>query len=53
MQQLGKEVLVFPCADVEPFSLAGQLGGMKDWLMDIALGDKPELIHRLLHFCTR
>lgn len=52
LRELGDRVLILARADVGPFSLAGQLRGMQEWLLDIAQAQRPELIHRLLDFCT-
>lgn len=52
LQELGDEVLVFARADAGPFSLAGQLRGMQEWLLDVGYAKKPELLHQLLDFCT-
>ena len=52
-EQLGNEVLIIARADQGAFTLAGQLRGMQDFLLEIGLGHKPEQIHRLLEFCNR
>ena len=52
LRELGDRVLILARADAGPFSLAGQLRGMEEWLLDVARAEQPELMHRLLDFCT-
>lgn len=52
MQAVGDRVLVIARADQGPFSLAAQLRGMQDFLLEVGYAEDPEKIHRLLHFCT-
>ena len=35
-----------------PFSLAGAMRSLEEWLMDVAAGDDEELVHALLEYCT-
>ena len=51
-QEVGDRVLILARADQGPFSLAAQLRGMQEWLVDVGYGSEPELIHRLLETCT-
>jgi uroporphyrinogen decarboxylase len=46
------EILIRGNCDQCPFTLAGYLRGMDEWLMDIAAGGNEELAHRLLEYCT-
>jgi uroporphyrinogen decarboxylase len=52
-EQIGSEVLIIARGDQGPFTLAGQLRGMEQLMLDIATGEEDEAIHRLLDFCTR
>lgn len=52
-REVGDKAYVMGRADQGPFDLAGMLRGFDDFLMDLAIGEKPELIHRLLDFCRR
>lgn len=49
---IGDEVAIFARADAGPFSLAAQLRGMEQFLLDVGESTEPELIHRLLRFCA-
>lgn len=51
--KIGTRVLIIARADQGPFTLAGQLRGMEQFLLDIATGDDDMAIHRLLDFCAR
>jgi uroporphyrinogen decarboxylase len=50
-KKTGDKVFVMGRADQGPFSLASQLRGYHDFLLDIALKKNAELIHELLGFC--
>jgi len=52
-QKIGDKVFVMGRADQGPFSLASQLRGYNNFLLDIALRKEIELIHELLDFCRR
>ncbi|RME84231.1 MAG: hypothetical protein D6775_06100 [Caldilineae bacterium] len=49
-REIGDRVWICGRADQGPMDLASQLIGMDTLLLEIALGEKPELIHRLLDF---
>jgi MtaA/CmuA family methyltransferase len=52
VQAVGNHVPIIARADQGPFSLAAQLRGMQEWLLDVGDNDEPEQIGRLLGFCT-
>jgi MtaA/CmuA family methyltransferase len=49
----GKEISVRVNCDQAPFSLAGLLRGLDQWLIDVAAGEDDELVHALLDYCTQ
>ncbi|MGI9860932.1 uroporphyrinogen decarboxylase family protein [Moorella naiadis] len=49
----GDRVLVIGRADQCGFTLAALLRGMEQFLLDISLGEKPELVHKLIAFCNQ
>lgn len=40
-------------ADQGPFSLAAEIRGMEAFMLDLASGEEPEKVHRLLDYCRR
>ena len=52
-EQAGEKLLVIGRADQGAFTLAAQLRGMQDFLLEVGLNREPEQIHRLLEFCNR
>jgi uroporphyrinogen decarboxylase len=53
MQEIGDEAFIMGRADQGPFSLACEIRGMSEFMMDIALGEKLDKIHQLLEFCRQ
>jgi uroporphyrinogen decarboxylase len=53
VEQIGDQAFILGRADQGPFSLACEIRGMSQFLMDLALGEKPDQIHKLLDFCRR
>ena len=51
--ELGNKAFIMGRADQGPFSLACEIRGMTEFMMDIALGEKPDKIHHLLDFCRQ
>ena len=49
---LGDQVFIMGRADQGPFSLACEIRGMTEFMMDLATGDQPEQIHKLLAYCS-
>ena len=49
-KEIGDKVWICARADQGPMDLASQIRGMSHLMMDIALGEQPELIHALLDF---
>ena len=50
-KKIGDKVFIMGRADQGPFSLASQIRGYNNFLLDIALRKNIELIHELLDFC--
>ncbi len=53
VQEIGQQAFVMGRADQGPFSLACQIRGTDRFLMDLALGEQPGQVHKLLDFCRR
>ncbi len=49
---IGNSVCIISRADQGAFSLATLLRGIDRLMMDIAMGDKTELLHQLLRYCN-
>lgn len=52
-REIGKDSFIYAFFDQGPFSLAGIIRGMENFMLDLAMGEKPELIHRLIDFCRQ
>lgn len=52
VRDYGQELFIRGNCDQSPFSLAGEMRGLDQWLMDVAAGQDEELVHRLLDYCT-
>ncbi len=52
-EQVGDKVLILARADQGAFTLAAQLRGMQDFLLEVGLGEKPKQIQRLLESCNQ
>lgn len=52
VQEVGNNVLIIARADQGPFSLACQVRGMQDFMMELGTREHPDDIHRLLRFST-
>jgi len=50
-QEIGDQAFIIGRGDQGPFSLAGLLLGMEEYLLQIALNEKPDQLHQLLEFC--
>jgi len=53
VNEIGNQAFIIGRADQGPFSLAGEIRGMDNFMMDLALGEKIEQIHKLLDFCRQ
>jgi uroporphyrinogen decarboxylase len=53
VNEIGEQAFILGRADQGPFSLACEIRGMSEFMMDLALAEKPEQIHKLLDFCRR
>ena len=52
-QELGDQVFIMGRGDQAPASLAGALRGYEQFILDMALNEQPELVHRVLGFCAQ
>ena len=52
VRKYGDEILIRGNCDQSPFTLAGQMRGLDQWLMDVAGGEDDELVHSLLEYCS-
>jgi MtaA/CmuA family methyltransferase len=52
-KELGDQVYIMGRCDQAPASLAAALRGYERFVLDLALNEEPELIHRVLDFCAR
>jgi uroporphyrinogen-III decarboxylase len=50
---IGDKAFVIGRADQGPFSLACEIRGMSEFMMDLALGEEPGKIYKLLDFCLQ
>jgi len=53
VDEIGEQAFVIGRADQGPFSLACEIRGMSEFLLDIALNEQPEQIEKLLDFCRQ
>jgi uroporphyrinogen decarboxylase len=53
VRAIGDKAFILAGADQGPFSLACEIRGMSELMLDIALGEKTAEIHRLLDFCRQ
>ena len=53
VEEIGDQAFIIGRADQGPFSLACELRGMSNFLMDIAMGEQEEKVHQLLDFCRQ
>ncbi len=52
VREYGHELFIRGNCDQSPFTLAGEMRGLDQWLMDVAAGENDELVHQLLNYCT-
>ena len=53
VEEIGDRAYVIGRADQGPFSLACEIRGMSEFLLDLAKGDKLDKVHQLLDFCRQ
>ena len=53
VEEIGDKAFVIGRADQGPFSLACEIRGMSDFLLDLAMGEQLDKIHKLLEFCLK
>lgn len=51
VEEIGDQAYIMGRADQGPFSLACEIRGMGEFLLDLALGKQLDKIHQLLDFC--
>jgi uroporphyrinogen decarboxylase len=51
--EIGRQAFIMGRADQGPFSLACEIRGMSELMMDLATGEQEAKIHRLLDYCRR
>ena len=52
VKEYGDDIFIRGNCDPAPFSLAGAMRGLDQWVMDVASEESPELVHTLLEYCT-
>ncbi len=52
-QEIGRQAFIIGRGDQGPFSLACEIRGMSQFMLDLALGEQPDKIHQLLDFCRQ
>jgi uroporphyrinogen decarboxylase len=53
VDEIGKEAFIIGRGDQGPFSLACEIRGMSEFLIDIAMGEQLDEVHQLLDFCRQ
>lgn len=53
VEEIGDQAFIIGRADQGPFSLASEIRGMDNFMMDLALEEKPDQLHKLLDFCRQ
>ena len=53
VNEIGQEAFIKARGDQGPFSLACEIRGMSQFMLDLALGEQEEKIHQLLDFCRQ
>jgi uroporphyrinogen decarboxylase len=51
VEEIGDQAYVIGRGDQGPFSLACEIRGMSEFLLDLALGEELDKVHQLLEFC--
>jgi uroporphyrinogen decarboxylase len=52
-ETIGDKAFIIGRADQGPFSLACEIRGMSEFMMDLALGEQLDKVHQLLDFCRQ
>lgn len=53
VEEIGDKAFIIGRADQGPFSLASEIRGLGNFMMDLALGKQLDQIHKLLGFCRQ
>ncbi|MBI9043299.1 MAG: uroporphyrinogen decarboxylase family protein [Anaerolineaceae bacterium] len=53
VDKIGSQAYIIGRADQGPFSLACEIRGMTEFLMDLAIGKEMDKVHQLLDFCRQ
>ena len=51
VNEIGREAFIIGRGDQGPFSLACEIRGMSQFMLDLALGEQEDKIHQLLDYC--
>jgi len=51
-RHFGKDIFIRGNCDQSPFTLASLIRGLEPWMLDLANGDRHELVHKLLDYAT-
>jgi len=51
VDEIGEQAFVIGRGDQGPFSLACEIRGMSEFMLDLALGEELDKVHQLLEFC--
>ena len=52
-QEIGDKAFIIGRADQGPFSLASEIRGMSQFMLDLAMGEQKKKIHQLLDYCRQ
>ncbi len=53
VEEIGDKAFIIGRADQGPFSLACEIRGMSEFLLDLAMGEELDKVHQLLEFCMQ
>lgn len=53
VEEIGDKAFIIGRADQGPFSLACEIRGMSEFLLDLAMGEELDKVHQLLDFCMQ
>lgn len=53
VEEIGDQAFIMGRADQGPFSLACEIRGMSEFLLDLAMGEEHDKVHHLLDFCRQ
>jgi uroporphyrinogen decarboxylase len=53
VEEIGKQAFILARGDQGPFSLACEIRGMSQFMLDLALGEQEDKVHQLLDYCRQ